>query len=80
MEKLQKVMQEKNVSWINFDTPKKCKEYLISLKHLGYKWVNGKEISNKETLNFYFTLEVDSTNKTVGFVPNFQRFAKKKKD
>ena len=77
MEKLQNFTQEKEVFWASFDSQKKCKDYLKYLKRLGYKWSNGEEILDSEVLNFYFTLEINSSRKTVGFVPNFQRFAKR---
>lgn len=76
MEKLQKVVKRKDVLWVSFDSPKKCKAHLIKLASLGYRWFNGKKISPNEKLDFYFTLEVDEKRKTVGFVSAFQRFAK----
>ena len=77
MERLQMVKGQESVFWESFNSTKKCKARLIKLKTLGYKWFNGKEILPNEKLNFYFTLEINIKNKTIGFVPNFQRFRRK---
>lgn len=77
MKNLQQIKKSDDIFWISFDSPKECKVYLTYLKRMGFKWFNGKSISAKDTLSFYFTIEVNQVKKTVGFIPCFQRFTKK---
>ena len=76
MERLKELIKTEGIFWVDFEKRSQCKKVIKELSLIGYKWFNGEQIDLSKRLNFYFTLQINAYNKTIGFIPTFQRFSK----